>query len=191
VSDTNLTNLYATMMQLNRQMMRFAHLGFHGERGPHHGQARLLELISNQNGASQRDLAEEMDVRPSSMTEMLGRLEQAGWIKREQDDQDQRVMRVYLTEAGTQIIEDSSDTRSKSINIIFDCLTEEEKSQLAAINKKLSAHLENLDSSLRDRFREEMQSRHGHNHCCRNPRDGFGRPPFSHGHHCEHSFLHW
>jgi DNA-binding MarR family transcriptional regulator len=39
--------------------------------GRYHQQAHLLHLISQNDGANQRDLAEQMDVRPSSMTEML------------------------------------------------------------------------------------------------------------------------
>lgn len=100
MSKINLNDLYRTLHRLNRQMHRVSHKEGHRKGRLYHGQANLLLLISQNDGASQRELGEQMDIRPSSMTEMLTKLEQNGLIVKKRDDKDQRVMHIHLTEEG-------------------------------------------------------------------------------------------
>lgn len=179
-------DLFVAVMRLNRQMIRFAHKNVILGRGMHHAQANLLSMIASLDGPTQRDLAEEMDVRPSSMTEMLGRLEQSGWIRRVQDENDQRVLRVYLTDAGKKIVDESPGFRSQTAGAIFDCLTDEEKDQLAAFLDKISANLERSEESLKDACRSKAASHCGHHH--KGPR-GCGHPPFGPGYYCRPPFF--
>jgi DNA-binding MarR family transcriptional regulator len=118
-----------------------------GARKLYRGQTQLLSLISRKNGASQRDLAEEMDMRPSSMTEMLLRVEAAGFVTRKQDENDQRVVRVFLTKAGEGALMQSNDAVPDLAAALFDCLTEEEQTQMLALVEKCSAGLEIMDRS--------------------------------------------
>jgi DNA-binding MarR family transcriptional regulator len=48
-------------------------------------------------------LAERLHVRPATITNALKRMERAGFVARRPDEQDQRVSRVYLTDAGRSI----------------------------------------------------------------------------------------
>lgn len=141
--------LYNALSRLGRQIHRMEHRMAHRDlmdrlRG-RRGQTHLLLLISRKNGASQRDLAEEMDVRPSSMTEMLLKLERAGFITRRQDENDQRVMRIFLTEAGERAAVESDVASLDLTTALFDCLTEEEQAQLLSLVEKVSVNLETLD----------------------------------------------
>ena len=43
---------------------------------------RLLACVSENSGISSRELCEMLDLRPSSLSEMLSRAEQEGWITR-------------------------------------------------------------------------------------------------------------
>jgi Transcriptional regulators len=134
--------LYNALSRLGRQIHRMEHWMAHGDmlgQKLYRGQPRLLSLISQNNGASQRDLAEEMDVRPSSMTEMLLRMEQAGLITRKQDETDQRVMRIFLTEAGEKAAEQSGAATLDLTTTIFNCLTQEEQAQMLTLIEKISA----------------------------------------------------
>ena len=62
----------------------------------------ICEVGAN-HGISQTELADKLKVRTASMTYIIKQLEELGWIYRERDMDDQRVVRVYLTEAGKAI----------------------------------------------------------------------------------------
>lgn len=169
--------LYDALARLSRHMHRLEHRIAHGDltggRRLHGGQSRLISLISRNNGASQGELGDEMDVRPSSMTEMLLKMEQAGLIARKQDENDQRVMRVFLTEAGERAVAQSDVAALDLTTTIFNCLTAEEHTQMLALIQKISASIETMDGS------DDREHHHGRGH---------GHHLF-HGHHRMHHLL--
>ena len=66
----------------------------------HVGQEILLMHLWEQDGRSQSELADLMEVEPPTLTKMLNRLEKSGLLERQRDQTDARIFRVYLTEAG-------------------------------------------------------------------------------------------
>jgi DNA-binding MarR family transcriptional regulator len=52
-----------------------------------------------------KGLSEKLFLEPSTMTPMLKRLEAMGYVKRERDSEDERSVRVSLTDAGRQLRE--------------------------------------------------------------------------------------
>lgn len=142
--------LYNTLSRMSRQIHRMEHWiagGVLGKAKLYRGQAHLLLLISQNNGASQGDLAEITDVRPSSMTEMLVKMEQTGLVTRRQDDKDQRIMRIFLTEDGRRIANEAKATVDDFTTKIFNCLTAEEQDNMLKLIEKVSANIEDLYSS--------------------------------------------
>jgi DNA-binding MarR family transcriptional regulator len=71
--------------------------------GLYQGQPRLLFALWHKEGLSQSELADQLHVRPATMTKMLQRMAETGFVERRRDQEDQRVWRVYLTEAGREI----------------------------------------------------------------------------------------
>jgi DNA-binding MarR family transcriptional regulator len=87
-----------------------------GKFGLHKSQPPMLIHLSHEDGISQKQLTENIGVSPASVNNMIKRMERAGFVKRRRDDEDERVSRVYLTQAGRQIIaqvEASSDQLRK------------------------------------------------------------------------------
>ncbi len=184
----NLNELYRALHRLNRQMHRSYHREGYGRDGIYHGQANLLLLIYQNDGASQRDLAEQLDVRPSSMTEMLTKLEQNKLLVRKQDDKDQRIMRIYLTDEGKTTAEKIGGSKDASAKSFFSALTEEEQEQLLILIEKLCASLEDAEDS--------HEAEVGHGHCSGHHREHFqgscGRNGMQHGQgHHNHDEHHW
>ena len=68
--------------------------------GIYPGQPQMLFALHMANGQSQKDLAAKLKIKPATITVMLKRMEKAGLVERRPDPTDQRVSRVYLTEAG-------------------------------------------------------------------------------------------
>jgi len=86
--------------QLLAQVCRMTghHLRQHMEKlGLHRGQGFALIHLWHHDGIPQRDLAQAMHIRPASVTNMLQRMERDGWITRERDAEDQRLVRVFIT----------------------------------------------------------------------------------------------
>ncbi len=68
-------------------------------------QARLLLILSHNEGENQAFYAERLEVEPISLARMLDRMEEAGRVERRPDPADRRAWRVYLTDAGRKIID--------------------------------------------------------------------------------------
>ena len=69
----------------------------------HQGQAFVLYALWGQDGITQSELTERLNRSPSTITKTVQRLEKAGFVQRRADDSDERVSRVYLTDAGREI----------------------------------------------------------------------------------------
>lgn len=68
-------------------------------------QAGILFLLNKNEGISQRELAEKIGITPPSMTVALKKLESREYILRKPDQEDQRIVRIYLKEKGIQCVE--------------------------------------------------------------------------------------
>src|SRR5205823_7646884 len=67
------------------------------------GQEMLLKCLWNQDGLSQKEIADLMGVQAATATRMVIRMEQSGFVERETDAEDQRVSHVYLTDLGRSL----------------------------------------------------------------------------------------
>ena len=109
------------------------------ERRPadHRGVRRVLRLLDLGGGSlSQRELTELMDVRPGSLSELLGKMEARGLISRIRSGEDHRRVTVSLTEAG------AAKAAERGPRDLFAVLTDGEKEQLKALLAKLTASWE-------------------------------------------------
>lgn len=66
------------------------------------GQPQLLLALREHANASQKELAQAMDVSPATLTVMLRRMDAKHLVKRVNDPQDLRVIRLSLTEEGNE-----------------------------------------------------------------------------------------
>lgn len=69
------------------------------------GQPKLLAIIREQEGITQKELSEKNFVKPATITGMLNKLEANQYVYRLPDKTDKRIMRVYLTPEGRRIAE--------------------------------------------------------------------------------------
>ncbi len=75
------------------------------EVGLHVGQEMVLSHLWKEDGLTPSNLAERLGVEPPTITNMLSRMEKAGFLKRCRDSRDARCTRVYLTEKGRELRE--------------------------------------------------------------------------------------
>ena len=105
---------------------------------------RLLECAAANPGVSSRELCEVLDLRPSSLSEILVRAENDGLLCRTVDENDRRVQRVSLTPGGSAVVADMEKVRNEDAKKKTSCLTEEEKKQFCSLCNRLSEHIEKL-----------------------------------------------
>src|SRR5712691_12318840 len=61
------------------------------------GQEMLLKCLCNQDGLSQKEIADLMGIQAATATRMVIRMERSGLVERKNEPGDQRVSHVYLT----------------------------------------------------------------------------------------------
>jgi DNA-binding MarR family transcriptional regulator len=71
--------------------------------GLYQGQPPVLRALWAQEGLTHTELAARLKVTPATITRMLQRMQKAGFLTRQPDEQDQRVSRVFLTETGRAV----------------------------------------------------------------------------------------
>lgn len=99
-------------------------------------------MLAVKDGLSQKYLAYLLGIRPQTLSEALAKLEEQGYVERRKDENDRRVMLVYLTDDGRERAEEIDARREQRAEDIFSVLTDEEKEQLARILAKLDAGIE-------------------------------------------------
>lgn len=100
-------------------------------------QQLVLDILAGEEGITSGVLAEILDIRPSSLTEILNKLESRGEIERREDPQDKRVKRLYITETGRGKI-DQAQPKDRSAEF-FSGLTAEEIQTLDQLLNKIIA----------------------------------------------------
>jgi DNA-binding MarR family transcriptional regulator len=89
-----------------------------------------LRVIATYDGLCQREIAEILRISRARVTTVMQGLEKMGAIRRERDENDQRLTRVYLTELGRSLDQQKGSLRSSRINQMFGCMSEQERIQL-------------------------------------------------------------
>ncbi len=80
-------------------------------RGTTRAQWIVLFRLRQQEGLSQVDLAEVLELQPISLVRLLDRLVEHGLIERRHDPRDRRANRVFLTASGRQLVDDLDSLR--------------------------------------------------------------------------------
>lgn len=158
-----------TVGQLLAQVCRLAghRLRVHMEKiGLHKGQGFALIHLWHHEGIPQHELSRAMHISPASVTNMLQRMERDGLIARERDREDQRVVRVYLTDR-------AKDLRAEARTVFHQM--EAELSSIYTDEEKATLH--RLLMKLHDRFApDDPHHRHHHDAFFHEEEDKTGDP---------------
>jgi DNA-binding MarR family transcriptional regulator len=92
-----------------------------------------LALLVREDGISQGELSQRFEVDPSRVTRLAKKLEREGLLRRERDPEDQRVVRMYLTEKGRGLVEDLYERRVRFERRIHGVLSLEEREELRRV----------------------------------------------------------
>src|SRR6516164_4302900 len=81
-------------------------------RGTTRAQWIVLFRLRDQEGLSQVDLADVLELQPISLVRLLDRLVEHGLLERRHDPKDRRANRLFLTPRGRQLVDDLDSLRN-------------------------------------------------------------------------------
>ena len=138
-------SLHSLLWQVIRQhFIRHHHL-LH-KIGLHKGQPPILAMLWERDGLTQKEIAETLRLRPSTVTAVLKGMEKAGLLRREPDPEDMRVSRVYLTEKGKHLKKDVEEIIKTLEEECFAGFTLEEKVLLRRFLIQIRDNLKRVNS---------------------------------------------
>lgn len=91
------------------------------------GQTGVLFVLDNEGTLSQREIAGKMCVKPPSMTVMLQKMEKNGFVTRNPDKEDQRIIRITLTDKGKNCVGEIRAALARMEEKMFDGFSREEQ----------------------------------------------------------------
>jgi len=103
------------------------------EKGGHPGAAGVLRVLSSHEGISQRDLAEILHLSRPTVTTMLQRLEQHGLVERWDDEADQRLTRIRLTDTGRTQAATFQTSFAEYVDATMGAMSETDRRELARL----------------------------------------------------------
>ena len=106
------------------------------------GQASLLSTIKENNGSTQNELADMFNVKYSSMSERLNKLEILGYITKDIDETNQRYKRIYITSTGKKAVTQANKTLTEFEEKLYKGFTKKDKKQLETYLEKMLFNLE-------------------------------------------------
>ena len=101
-------------------------------------QKRILMILLECGGMTQRELTERLGIQPGSASEVIGKLEAAGLLTRSPSETDRRTTDICLTAAGKAAAGEALAQRHERHRQMFASLSDEEKETLLGLLEKLN-----------------------------------------------------
>jgi MarR family transcriptional regulator, transcriptional regulator for hemolysin len=103
-------------------------------RGTTRAQWIVLFRLREQEGLSQVDLADVLELQPISLVRLLDRLVEHGLLERRHDPKDRRANKLFLTAAGRQLVDDLDSLRASiAEDVLQDVATESIQTSLETL----------------------------------------------------------
>src|SRR5438034_3171538 len=103
MSETKLDHSYGLLIARVALIHRTRISDYLSQHNLYVGQEMLLKCLWNQDGLSQKEIADVMGIQAATATRMVMRMERSGFVERKTDPEDQRVSHVYLTDVGRSL----------------------------------------------------------------------------------------
>ncbi len=108
-------------------------------------QLRVLFILRVEDGLSARALAERLGVTPSTLTRIMDRLVRHRLVRREEDGEDRRLVRHYLSESGRRAVEEMERTGRARMDRVFARLSDDQIRRVVEALRDLTAAQEALE----------------------------------------------
>ncbi len=96
-------------------------------------QVLILDLLNRCGASKMTDLAKEMKVSTAASTGIVQRLVLLGYVQREFDQSDRRIIKIKLSAKGAQLLKKLTTQRRQFITKVFEQISEHDRSEYLRI----------------------------------------------------------
>lgn len=115
------------------------------ERVRQHGltaaQARLLLSLDHFPGENQAFYADRLEIEPITLTRIVDRMEEAGWLERRADPADRRARILHLTAKSRRIVQTLRETLDEMMEEVLSGMDATERQILETLNDRIGDNL--------------------------------------------------
>ena len=124
---------------LNKFLAQKNITAFNGEQG------RILHVLWENDGISNRELSKKSGLAMSSLTTMLERMEEKKLLERRVDENDKRKILIFLTDYAKSLKSEYDEISDKMTEISFEGISDEERLAFEATLEKVLYNFENAE----------------------------------------------
>jgi len=106
-------------------------------------QWRAIAHIARQEGCNQATLADQLEVKPITLTRLVDRLVESGWVVRQPDPKDRRAVQLHLTEKSRPLLQTMQELSLQTRAEALQGISEEEFAVFFNTLKKIKLNLSN------------------------------------------------
>ena len=112
----------------------------------------VLAKVERIEGMKQTELAEQLEMQPITLTRLIDKLCDSGWIERRGDETDRRVNRLYLKKAARPLLAKLAELKSEITATALEGISPAEAerlvSQLESVKENVRNALQSIDAQL-------------------------------------------
>ena len=131
---------YIRIMKLHRSILEQRL----NKTGVYRSQHQILTTLAEHSNASQKEIAEYLNVTAATIAVSVKKLEKGGYITRIVDQEDNRYNKLCLTEEGLDVVEHSRQFFKNVENQMFLGFTEEEFQVMEGYLERIYANLSDI-----------------------------------------------
>ena len=116
--------------------------------GIYKSQMKMLGHIFHNEGISQRELAQQLEISPPSIAVTAKKLEKMGYIRRQMDEKDNRMKILNTTEEGRELLGRTWKAFTGVDARMFEGFSIEEMNAMEGYYKRIQANLEKINAQM-------------------------------------------
>lgn len=142
---------YIRIMKLHRSILEQRL----NKTGVYRSQHQILTALAEHSNASQKEIAEYLNVTAATIAVSVKKLEKGGYITRIVDQEDNRFNKLCLTEAGQDVVEHSRQFFKNVESQMFQGFTQEEYEIMEGYLDRIYANLSEITTEKKMTDRED------------------------------------
>ena len=104
-------------------------------------QARLLLSLARHHDQNQAFFADRLEIEPITLTRIVDRMEDSGWVERKHDPSDRRARILHLTAKSKGIVDELKQITEAMFEEVLQGLASSEREQLAQLLDRIGKNL--------------------------------------------------
>ncbi|MGE7840461.1 MarR family winged helix-turn-helix transcriptional regulator [Lysinibacillus sp. NPDC093712] len=103
-----------------------------------HQSVRILQMIQKEDEVTVRDIAALLNISQNTASEHIKKLERLSWVEKIRATEDQRKVKLYLTDAGRIVLKKNTELDDNKLKQALNLLSEEEQKTILEAFRLLS-----------------------------------------------------